>query len=152
MYGCTAKRCYLSQFHSKTKKKLKLPKLGFHTEKEACTGRDGHACVPTATLDQPPQLMPISTGVTATTVGRRRQIAVVITTAIASIQISGAFVVPSVVSTATAASVLSAGRANNHRRGLTMSSPVGPEERVVIIGGGIGEARGRTSGWWWWWW
>lgn len=76
-----------------------------------------------------------------TTVGRRRQIGVAITTAIASFQISGAFVVPSVSSTATSASVLSAGRVRQGYGGLTMSSPpVGPEERVVIIGGGIGEA------------
>lgn len=92
--------------------------------------------------------MPISLRTGVTTVGRRRQIAVAITTAvIAGIQRSGAFVVPSALSTATAASVLSAGRANHaHGHGLTMSSPVGPEERVVIIGGGIGGGGGETEG------
>ena len=92
--------------------------------------------------------MPTSMRMGVTTVGRRRQIVAAITTAIASIQRSGAFVVPSALSTATAASVLSAGRAHQaHGHGLTMSSPVGPEERVVIIGGGIGEAPGRFSRW-----
>lgn len=81
----------------------------------------------------------MSNPVFMTTANRLGHFAIAVTIALTSVRRSSAFVVSSGLSTA----VLSSARRGAALQGLTMASPLGPEEKVVIIGGGIGEESRR---------